>query len=173
MATNEAYMLSRNDEESRRLDAQHHFSRALAHGYLIQLSIPQSTLRSIADVGAGTGIWLREAARELETPNGPIEFTGFDISAQQFPQDTIHGVEFVVHDVVTPFPQQYHGIFDLVNVRLLSYALKAQVLQQAVANIIQILRQSIVCQSSISALILIMLLLQQDLGDISNGRNLT
>ena len=140
MATEEAYMLTRNPEESKRLDAQHHFSRELAHGHLIQPSIPQSGLRSIADVGTGTGIWLREAAQELVTPNEQIEFTGFDISAQQFPKDNILGVDFVVHNVVEPFPQQCHEKFDLVHVRLLSYALKEQDLEKAVENIIQILR---------------------------------
>ena len=142
MATDEAYMLNRNHEESRRLDAQHQFARAVAHGHLIQPSIPRSHLRVVADVGTGTGIWLREAAQELVTPNDLIEFTGFDISAEQFPKHAIQGVGFVVHDVVEPFPQQYHGSFDLVHVRLLSYALKAQDVQKAVENIIQILRES-------------------------------
>jgi len=142
MSTNEAYMLSRGQEESRRLDAQHHFSRELAHGHLVQPSVPHSGLRSIADVGTGTGIWLRELAQELVTPIGQIEFTGFDISAQQFPKVNIQGVGFIVHSVVEPFPRQYHEKFDLVHVRLLSYALKAQDLDKAVGNIIQILRKS-------------------------------
>lgn len=138
-------MLSRNREESQRLDAQHHFSRALAHGHLIQPSIPQSGLRKVADIGCGTGIWLREAAQELRTPEKAIQFTGFDISAQQLPKEIVQGVEFVVHDAVTPFPLQYHGSFDAVNVRLLSYALKAQDLEKAVENIIQIIRKSHCC----------------------------
>ena len=159
MATEDVYMLSRNQEESQRLDAQHHYSRALAHGHLIQPSIPQSSLRKIADVGTGTGIWLREAAQQLAKPDELIEFTGFDISAQQFPKDNIQGVHFVVHDVVEPFPQQYHGNFDLVHVRLLSYALKAQILKKAVENIIKILRESWSRISFISVNILIFALL--------------
>ena len=135
-------MPSRNHEESQRLDAQHLFLRALAHGHLIQPSIPQSGLCNIADIGCGTGIWLREAAHELGASEKSINFTGFDISAQQFPTKTIQGVELVVHDVVAPFPPQYHGKFDMVNVRLLSYALKAQDLEKAVENIIQVLRKS-------------------------------
>ena len=142
MATNEAYMLRRNHEESKRLDAQHHFSRALAHGNLIQPSIPQSSLRTVADVGTGTGIWLREAVQELAAPNAPTKFTGFDISGQQFPEDSIKGVDFVIHDIVQPFPQKYHGYFDLVHVRLLSYALKAQDLAIVLENIVQIIRNS-------------------------------
>ena len=140
-------MPSRNDEESQRLDAQHHFLRALAHGHLIQPSIPQSGLRNIADVGCGTGIWLREAAQELGSPQKPMKFTGFDISAQQFPKENIQGVELVIHNVVEPFPLQHHGKFDMVNVRLLSYALEARHLEKTVENIIQILRKSRSCSS--------------------------
>ena len=139
MATEEAYMLNRSQEESIRLDAQHHYMRQLAHGSLIQPSIPRAALRAIADVGTGTGIWLREAAQELTTSQEKIEFTGFDISAQQFPKDDIHGVNFVEHNVVEPFPPEYHEKYDLVHVRLLSYALRAQDLENSVRNIIQIL----------------------------------
>ena len=106
--------------ESQRLpDGQHYFSRALAHGCLIQPFIPHSNLQKIADVATGTGIWLREVAEELTSSIGPIHRVGFDISEKQLPKDTIQDVEFVVHDVAEPFPQQYHGYFDLVHVRLL------------------------------------------------------
>ena len=155
MATDEAYMLSRDQDESRRLDAQHHFCRALAYGHLVQPSIPKSALRDVADVGCGTGIWLREAAQELAARNDLVKFTGFDISAQQFPKDSIHGVDFVVHDAVEPFPLRYHEKFDLVRVRLLSYALKAKDLQDAVENIISLLRKCQSRPSSFSVLILI------------------
>ncbi len=140
MATDEAYMLTRDQDESRRLDIQHMFMRQLAHGSLIQPSIPRSELRTVADVATGTGVWLREAAQELTTSHEMISYTGFDISAEQFPKDHIPGVSFIVQNVVEPFPPEYHGRYDLVNVRLLSYALKAQDLEISVKNIIQILR---------------------------------
>ena len=146
MATDEAYMMKRNAEESKRLDAQHNFMRQLAHGSLIQPSIPRSDIRAVADVATGTGIWLREAAQELVMSEEKIVFTGFDISAQQFPRDNISGLDFVVHDVVEPFPSEYHEKFDLVHVRLLSYALKAQDLEVSVKNIIQLLRECLQAQ---------------------------
>ena len=139
MTTDEAYMLGRNQAESERLDAQHNFSRSLAHGKLIQPSISQSGLLRIADVGTGTGIWIREAATEVAASNAETKFSGFDISAQQFPGDEIPGVEFIKHDAVQPFPQRYHERFDLVHVRLLSYAIKAQDLDMTVRNIVQII----------------------------------
>lgn len=133
-------MLNRNTDESKRLDAQHVFMRHLSHGSLIRPFIPLSGVRAIADVATGTGIWLREAAQELHPSDGKISFTGFDISAEQFPDDRFPGIDFVVHDVVKPFPSEYHSRFDIVNVRLLSYALRGQDLYASVANIVQILR---------------------------------
>ena len=139
MAT-EAYMLSRDQEESQRLDAQHKYLRQLANGKLIQPSVPQSELKAIADIGTGTGIWLREVAQELESPNNEVKFMGFDISAQQFPKSQIDGITFIEQDIVKPFAPEFHEKFDLVHVRFLSYALKAQDLESAVRNVIQILR---------------------------------
>lgn len=145
-------MLRRDAEESERLDQQHAFMRELAHGHLVQPSISTENLQAIADVGTGTGIWLRQAARELNLPNVSVtngaavgdtkpEFVGFDISAQQFSGDEIPGVQYAVHDIVHPFPTRYHGKFGLVHVRLLSYALKARDLHTAVENVIQIIRK--------------------------------
>ena len=126
-------MPSRDRDESQRLDTQHHFCRALAHGHLVQPSIPDSTLHDIADVRCGTGIWLREAAQELATQNHHVKLTAFDIfSAANSPKNIIQSVDFIVHDAIEPFPLRYHEKFDLVQVRLLSYALKAQDLQNAV-----------------------------------------
>ena len=137
-------MLRRDSEESKRLDAQHAYMRLLAHGYLVQPSIPRTGLRKVADVGTGTGIWLREVKQEIAASDASVGFVGFDISPLQFPQDALPGVDFVVHSVTNAFPSQYHETFDLVHVRLLSYALKAQELRQAIENVIQILREPLV-----------------------------
>lgn len=142
MADCEAYMLQRNPEESRRLDTQHEFLRALAHGELIHPSVPHERLRAVADVATGTGVWLRETLRELtfgqSDPRG-VDFVGFDISPSQFPDEKVPGIEFFVHDVTESFPHQYHARFDLVHVRCLSYAIKAQDLMTVVENVVQIL----------------------------------
>ena len=162
-ATNsEAYMLQRNPTESTRLNAQHAFFLALAHNQFIHPSIPRQNLRAIADVGTGTGVWLRETAQELvdgahcthdSSASGVVvddyEFVGFDVSPSQFPlpedkavQGNAH-VDFVVHDITEPFPPQYHGKFDLVHVRFLTYAIKAAGLARVVENVVQILRKCV------------------------------
>ena len=151
----EAYMLPRNPAETVRLNSQHAFLHQLAHGQFIHSSIPPSDIHSVADVGTGTGIWLQElaATNTLQCDEafggrsiGGVEYVGFDISAAQFPSDGAmveEGIKFVVHDAAKSFPVRYHGKFDLVNVRLLSYAVKAEELRSVVENVVEIMSQSV------------------------------
>ena len=140
---NEAYMLQKDPKESMRLNGQHEFMRALSSNNLIHPSIPRNSLQAIADVGTGTGVWLQDTAHELltsEKPSRNIEFVGFDVSPQQFPHNRNKGMAFVTHSIIEPFPEQYREKFDLVHVRLLSYAIKAHDLLKAVENVVEILR---------------------------------
>lgn len=145
MVGKDGYMLQRGDEESKRLNAQHNFLRNLLGGHLVHPSIPSSTIKSVADVATGTGIWLRELAAS-PAYSGPSDgkersFIGFDISSQQFPsaKDRQPNVTFIVHDMTEAFPSEYHEVFDLVNVRLVSYAIRAVELEKVVWNVLQLL----------------------------------
>ncbi|KAL8824066.1 MAG: hypothetical protein Q9191_005325 [Dirinaria sp. TL-2023a] len=143
MADQESYMLPRDSTESERLDSQHEYMRDLGYGHLIHPSINTANIRAIADIGTGTGIWLRETAQQLagsRSNDGTIEFVGFDISSQQFPKQNLPNLELVVHDIVTPFPHEYQERFDLVHVRLLTYALKVEDLESAVKNAVNLIR---------------------------------
>lgn len=141
-------MLPRDNQESQRLNDQHEYFRQLSHGHLIHPSIPARQIHAVADVATGTGLWLRQLADEL-TLSRPVHgeessfFVGFDISQQQFPPaDSLPSqMKFVVHDMVDAFPAQYHERFDLVNVRLVSYAVKASDLDRVVRNITQLLSE--------------------------------
>lgn len=70
-------------------------------------------------------------------------FVGFDISLLQFssPEIVSPHLKFVVLDITAPFPQEYHEKFDLVDIRLLSYAIKAVDLEKAVRHVLQKLRK--------------------------------
>ncbi|KAL8960810.1 MAG: hypothetical protein Q9193_002544 [Seirophora villosa] len=126
----EAYMLPRNVQESQRLEAQHEYMRQLSYGHLIHPSIPIHQLHAVADVATGTGIWLRQLVEDPALPH------------QQFPSSDglPPQVSFAVHDMVKPFPTEHHEKFDLVNVRLVSYAIKGKDLEQVVRNVLQLLR---------------------------------
>ena len=126
-------------------DSQHEYMRDLGHGHLIHPAINTANIRAIADIGTGTGIWLRDTAQQLaesRSNDGAIEYVGFDISSQQFSKQNPPNLELVVHDIASPFPHKYQEKFDLVHVRLLTYALKADDLESTVKNAVSLIRES-------------------------------
>lgn len=147
MAKKEEYMLQRDSQESKRLNAQHDFMVALSHGHLTHPSIPLERLRTVADVATGTGIWLKHLAASpafARQPDGErTTFVGFDISSRQFlPADELpSNVCFKIQDFLEPFPVEYHEKFAFVNVRLLSYVIRAVDLESVIRHILQILRK--------------------------------
>ena len=134
-------MLPRDSEESIRLDFQHEFTKALSDNHLIHRSIPIETIHEVADVGTGTGIWLRDVSSVLNKADihGQGRFVGFDISSQQFPASGLPNASLVVRDARTQFPGEYCGSFVMVHVRLLSYAVQKDELQSVVENVVQLL----------------------------------
>ncbi|KAI9375884.1 S-adenosyl-L-methionine-dependent methyltransferase [Aspergillus egyptiacus] len=137
----EIYPLARDQAETRRLTAQHEF---LVHtvGGLIDSAIPLDRISAVADVGTGTGIWLIDARNFLEAQCASPEryFYGFDISSAQFPPHAPAGVEFSVQNILSPFPAEHHNRYDLVYVRMLVTAIKKEQYQDAVANLLTILK---------------------------------
>ncbi|MCJ1312095.1 hypothetical protein MMC25_005769 [Agyrium rufum] len=142
----DSYMLRRDSAESKRLDDQHRFFLSLSGGQLAHSTVPLKHLNAIADIAAGTGIWLRQLASKVEpTPDKAGKhpaFVGFDISSEQYPpqEEWEKGLNLVVHDMTKPFPTEYHDTFDLVNVRFVSYVLQAADMVTVVENIVQIIR---------------------------------
>ncbi|KAL4782344.1 hypothetical protein BJX76DRAFT_332971 [Aspergillus varians] len=136
----EMYPLGRDEVESRRLNDQYQFVMEFSDGP-IDKRIPLDGISTVADVATGTGIWLWDAQRLLNQRAGKSEryFHGFDISPAQFPPAP-EGVEFSVQDVQKPFPAEHHNRYDLVNVRLLITALPEAEYQNAVANVLTILK---------------------------------
>ena len=88
--TGDGYILSRGYHASVRLNTQHHLWDQM-FGYLLHPAIPTSkpdgSGLAIADVGAGTGIWLLELDRQL--PGKASELVGLDVSSQQYPRSAL------------------------------------------------------------------------------------
>ncbi|EEA28391.1 hypothetical protein TMatcc_003278 [Talaromyces marneffei ATCC 18224] len=143
-SSGEYYILTRDRHESRRLDSQHCFFRELCGGKLIHKSISGEKIVSVADVAAGTGVWLRDVQSYLDTTypsKNKRYYHGFDISDEQFPKDRGDGsIQFSLQNILEPFPSEHHGRYDLVHVRLLVAALKEPEYKQAVANIATLLK---------------------------------
>jgi SAM-dependent methyltransferase len=113
-------------DERARLDHQHTFFRKLVggllprsiSGYLATVSSPK-----VADVGTGTGSWLLDLATHLPPSS---RFCGFDIDTAKYPsqQELPENVSLEFGNALESFPEQHRGLYDLVHVRLMMYALK-------------------------------------------------
>ncbi|KAL4913605.1 hypothetical protein BDW62DRAFT_220576 [Aspergillus aurantiobrunneus] len=138
--TSEMYPLGRDEAESRRLNEQHKLVSDLV-GAPIDSAVPLDKISTVADVATGTGIWLWDAQRFLNHRAGEADrsFHGFDISPAQFPAPPA-GIDFSVHDVLKPFPPEYHNRYDLVHVRMLVTAFVEPEYQTAVDNLFSILK---------------------------------
>ncbi|KAH8698994.1 putative LaeA-like methyltransferase [Talaromyces proteolyticus] len=144
--TDEIYILDRNIIESARLDEQHAFFVDVIGGNLIHPSITQDNLFAIADIATGTGAWLRDVSQLLPTKQPTQDspqryYHGFDISSAQFPEKPFQSnMEFSVHDILQPFPQEHVGRYDFVNVRFLLGAIKEADYMKAVINATSLLK---------------------------------
>lgn len=147
MTSKNDYMLQRNSQEFKRLNAQHEFMISLSDEHLIHIFIPHKDLWAVTNVATGTEVWLRDVAACSEFSsqmNGKkTKFVSFDISSEQFPsvEDLPFNLDFVIHDFIEPFSSEYREKFDLINVRLLSYVIKTLDLKKIVQHILQILRE--------------------------------
>jgi len=113
------YLLSRGYIPSTRLNLQAYLMKE-SIGYILHPSIPIPEKDwKVADVAAGTGIWISELARN--TPYSSVAFDGFDISSEQFPHPSClpANVTMSVLDAMKPPPEHLCGIYDIVHVRLL------------------------------------------------------
>ncbi|KAJ5160377.1 uncharacterized protein N7482_007381 [Penicillium canariense] len=94
---------------------------------------------AIADIATGTGIWLKDVSRELGTTATQCYYHGFDISPDQFPKNP-GNIDFSVHDITKPFPEEHRNRYDLVHVRLLVAAIEESEYKVAISNIYAILK---------------------------------
>ncbi|KAF4918162.1 N-methyltransferase tcpN [Colletotrichum viniferum] len=123
------YVLNRGDvaKERARLEYNHHKiwlplcgglcpPQILAH--LRRLPAPR-----VAELATGTGIWLRDMAAQLPST---AELRGIDMDTTKFPpaSELPKNMSMMQHNALKPFPQEMHGTFDMVHVRLISLGMK-------------------------------------------------
>ena len=162
MAEPKTYMLTAQDEEeqiteSTRLEFQYAFLKYAFGNRLLHPQIGDLGPSSkVADVGTGTGVWLNDLARTCnssgtENLEDEARFVGFDIAEEKFPKRNERGVRLVVHDCLKRFPEQWRGIFDVVHLRLLVYAIREVDVVTVVKNVVELLREiypPIICFAS-------------------------
>ncbi|PLB40463.1 class I SAM-dependent methyltransferase [Aspergillus candidus] len=143
---NPAYILPCDATEAERLNQQHNLLFRVLGQRLLPSSIPLEKVHSVADVGTGTGIWLQSLASQAPqlSPNYDQRYYhGFDIGDAQFPSDSRSEdleLKFTTQDVLKPFPRVFRSRFDLVHVRLFSFALQEVNLKIAMENLLRILK---------------------------------
>ncbi len=114
------YLLPQDGQEIHRLDFQHYALRvALGGDYVAPLE--PTIIRTILDVGCGTGRWARERANEF--PDASI--TGLDVESHLPELPLPPNFQFVQANLLAglPFPD---ASFDFVHQRLLVGAIPAQ-----------------------------------------------
>ncbi|KAK5988306.1 N-methyltransferase tcpN-like protein [Cladobotryum mycophilum] len=104
-------------------------------GHLAMLGRPPV----IADIGTGTGIWLRHLAT-LMPPTSRMDGYDFDMSKFLNPEQLPPNIRLTYGDALRPFPAELLGAYDLVHVRLLAYGLKASQWETTAANLCTLLR---------------------------------
>ncbi|KAH8839967.1 hypothetical protein MCOR27_005468 [Pyricularia oryzae] len=127
------------EEIPERLDEQHETTTKIL-GFLIHPNIPvTSPTLKVADVGAGTGIWLLDVARSLPST---CQLTAYDKTPSGFPPSSAWpaNVTFKIQDMYAPFPAAELGTYDLVAVRFVSSASTRADWARAVANLTTLLR---------------------------------
>lgn len=140
-----AYTLNngRKGVEERRLDSQHTVFKTMTDGALLPRHISEhlSALETpaIADVATGTGIWLRHLALELPTS---AELHGYDFDISKFPNSDELPANLTLQfaDALEQFPDAVLYKYDLVHVRLMMYALKADDWEVVAANLRKLLK---------------------------------
>lgn len=130
--------------EKNRLDFQHDLFFKQTGCKLIpdNVALHLATLgrpTAVADMGTGTGVWLRHLATQLPLSS---RLDGYDFDTSKFPNASQlpDNVKLSFADTMKPFPQEILGIYDVVHVRALMYALKAHEWATAVANLRTLLK---------------------------------
>lgn len=96
-------------------------------GYYVHLALSVRLPASpkITDVATGSGIFLLDVAKEFPPST---ELHGFDIANNWFPRrnDIPPNVHFHIWDAKEAFPVDFHGLFDVVHIRLMLPAMKVE-----------------------------------------------
>jgi len=124
------------------LDTQYPFVKSVVgHPQVIPPGIDIAHVSRVIDVGTGSGAWALDFVSQPEVHRSDIEVFACDISDTKFPQRNLPEVPeakrimFFQQDVTKPFPDELLGTFDLVNLRLLTYALTSQGWELALQNL--------------------------------------
>ncbi|KAG9734425.1 hypothetical protein KCU73_g10774, partial [Aureobasidium melanogenum] len=140
-ASSDAYGLTRDQVESKRLNAQHNVWKTNI-GYLLHPCILSDLAESpcIGDIGTGTGVWVVDLASEMAGDGKAARYQGLDISPSQFPSSPPDGVVFSKFNLLERVPVHMEATFDVIHLRLLVLGLPRNTWKLACENILSLLK---------------------------------
>ena len=96
------------------------------------------------DVGTGTGAWALDFVSLPGVCDRDLQVFACDISTAKFPRNDepeVKKITFFQHDITQPFPEEFLGTFDLINICFLVYALTEQGWKVALRNLYSLLSE--------------------------------
>ncbi|KAF9768281.1 hypothetical protein IL306_014414 [Fusarium sp. DS 682] len=91
--------------------------------------------RAILDVGTADGLWMRDVQSSIPAPaQGEHSFIGTDINTSFFPNTSAKGITYVKQNISDLAPEDWHGSFDLINMRMILIAAGSGAAQRAVVD---------------------------------------
>ncbi|KAJ8131606.1 hypothetical protein O1611_g2019 [Lasiodiplodia mahajangana] len=121
--TDSIYILNAGSAQSEhdRLNSQHHL------------------FNDILEIATGTAVWLSEIAKTL-SPDAELVGLDFDTSKFPAPSSLAPNITLRQANMFEPFPSDLHGRFDVVNIRLIIFALKEGYGTNLVKNLMTLLK---------------------------------
>ncbi|KAI1309560.1 hypothetical protein F5Y03DRAFT_348001 [Xylaria venustula] len=112
--------------EHERLNKQHRLFDDMMNNELLPPHIASSLALSptppkVLEIATGTAIWLTEVAKTLSPE---AELVGLDYDTTKFPASPPSNITLRQANMYEPFPSDLLGKFDVVNVRLIIFAMK-------------------------------------------------
>ncbi|KAI1359099.1 hypothetical protein F5Y08DRAFT_320453 [Xylaria arbuscula] len=114
------------EAERERLNRQHRLFDDMMNNELLPPHIATALSESptppkILEIATGTAVWLMDVAKTL---SADAEFVGLDYDKSKFPPSLPPNITLRQANMYEPFPSDLLGKFDVVNVRLIIFALK-------------------------------------------------
>ncbi|GAW19723.1 hypothetical protein ANO14919_092120 [Xylariales sp. No.14919] len=139
MSSAPEYLMTRDYVDNNRINLQHFLFREM-FGYLTHPSIPLTgpALR-VADVGTGTGIWLRDLASQLPKNT---QLDGLDISFDAMPPKPLLPANMSLYrwNIKEAVPEELVGVYDVVHIRHFLFVLRDHEIKGAVASLFKLLK---------------------------------
>ncbi|KAI1129266.1 hypothetical protein F5Y10DRAFT_238578 [Nemania abortiva] len=145
-STDSIYILNAGSAQTEhdRLNSQHHLFNNIMQNDLLPPHIASSLSNSptppkILEIATGTGVWLSEIAKTL-SPDA--ELVGLDFDTSKFPalSSLAPNITLRQGNMFEPFPSDLLGKFDVVNIRLIIFALKEGYGPNLVKNLMTLLK---------------------------------